>query len=107
MDDVAEAIVLACVEERASGRVYNVGETSPPTEGDWVRAIARASGYSGSIVERARGELPEEVARELEGRDFAQDVVLDTGRVREELGWRPGVPLEEGLEASVAWERGR
>lgn len=105
VDDVAEAIAIACVEGRASGRVYNVGETSPLPEGEWVRAIARAAGYAGAIVERAREELPDEVAKELEGRDFAQDIVLDTGRIREELGWQPEVPLEKGLEASVAWER--
>lgn len=106
VDDVADAIAIACVEPRASGQAYNVGGASPLREGEWVGAIARAAGYAGGIVERAREELPEEVARELDGRDFAQDIVLDTSRIRDELGWRPRMPLEEGLEASVAWERG-
>jgi len=52
VEDVADAIALASVDPRASGRTYNVGETDPVAEGDWVRAIARVAGFAGTIVER-------------------------------------------------------
>jgi nucleoside-diphosphate-sugar epimerase len=105
VEDVADAIALAAVDPRAQGRTYNVGEAAPLTEGAWVRAIARVAGYAGTIVERRREELPADVARELDEQDFAQDVVIDTSRIQAELGWSPCVPLDEGLAASIAWER--
>lgn len=97
VEDVAEAIVLASVDARASGRTYNVGETAPMTEGDWVRAIARVAGYAGAI---AYGLAPSD-----DEQDFAQDLVIDTTRIQAELGWRPRVPFDEALAASIAWER--
>jgi nucleoside-diphosphate-sugar epimerase len=106
VEDVADAIAVASVDRRASGRTYNVGEAAPLAEGEWVRAIARVAGYAGTVVERKREDLPADVARELDGRDFAQDLVLDTSRIRDELGWRPRVPLDEALAATVAWEQG-
>jgi nucleoside-diphosphate-sugar epimerase len=71
-----------------------------------VRAIARAAGYAGVVIGRPRGDLPDHVARELDELDFAHDLVLDTTRVREELGWAPRVQLADALATSVAWERG-
>jgi len=105
VEDVAEAIATAVIDPRASGRVYNVGEPDPPTEGEWVRAVARAAAYAGTIVDTDRAELPAGVARALDGSDFTQDLVLDTSRIRDELGWRPRVPVGEALAESIAWER--
>jgi nucleoside-diphosphate-sugar epimerase len=105
VEDVACAIALATLDVRAAGRIYNVGEEAPATEGAWVRAIARVAGYAGTIIERKREDLPEDVARDLEERDFAHDLVLDTTRIRAELGWRPRASVDEALAVSVAWER--
>jgi nucleoside-diphosphate-sugar epimerase len=105
VEDIADAIVTASTDPRAAGRIYNVGETDPVTEGDWVRAIARAAGYTGVVVERSRRELPESVALALDAYDFDHDLVLDTRRIRDELGWLPRVRMEDALAASVAWER--
>jgi nucleoside-diphosphate-sugar epimerase len=105
VEDVADAIVTAALESRASGRTYNVGENEALTEGEWVRAIARVAGHPGRVVDRARRHLAPDVARVLEERDLAHDIVLDTSRIRAELGWRPRTSLDEALAASIAWER--
>ncbi len=105
VEDVADAIVTASTDARAAGRTYNVGEGDPLTEGDWVRAIARAAGYRGTLVERARRDLPDPVARELDGYDCDHDLVLDTTRIHVELGWRHRTSTDDALAASVAWER--
>jgi nucleoside-diphosphate-sugar epimerase len=104
VEDVASAIAMATLDARAAGRVYNVGEDTPPTEGAWARAIARVAGYAGTIIERKREDLPEDVAAGLGARDFAHDVVLDTTRIQAELGWRPRVALDDALAMSIAWE---
>jgi len=105
VDDVADAVVRATVDPRAEGRTYNVGEAQSPTEGDWVRAIARAAGYRGMVVEVPREELPASATRGLDDHDFQHDLVVDTSRIREELGWEPRTPVDEALARSVAWER--
>ncbi|HEX8796178.1 MAG TPA: NAD-dependent epimerase/dehydratase family protein [Polyangiaceae bacterium] len=105
VEDVACAIALATLDARAAGRIYNVGEDTPLTEGAWVRAIALVAAYAGTVVERKREDLPEDVARDLDERDFAHDLVLDTTRIQAELGWRPRASLDEALAASIAWEQ--
>ena len=30
-------------------------------------------------------------------------IEADVGRLRDELGWRPAVPLEEGIRETVEW----
>jgi nucleoside-diphosphate-sugar epimerase len=100
VDDVADAVVRATIDPRAEGRTYNVGDEGSPTEGEWVRAIAQAAGYRGRVVEVARA-----AAGSLDDHDFGQDLLVDSTRIREELGWAPRTPAEEALARSVAWER--
>lgn len=42
VENVADAIALVVTDNRASGRVYNVGEPEALTEMEWVRAIGEA-----------------------------------------------------------------
>jgi nucleoside-diphosphate-sugar epimerase len=81
VENVAAAIVLAAFHPRANRRIYNVGEEYTPT-----------------VAERL-ARLPEsEIAADLSiDFDFAQDVAYDTGRIRDELGYREPVSYEEGL----------
>ncbi len=102
VEDVARAIALAVVDGRASGRVYNVGEEDALSEADWIRAVGEAAGWTGSVREVAREELPE---AEREPFDFAHDLVADTGRIRRELGFCERVGRAEGLRRAVAAER--
>ena len=103
VEDVAGAIALATIDERASGRVYNLGEERASSEAEWVRAIGEAAGWTGRVREVAREELPEE---EREPYDFSHDLVADTGRIRRELGFVERVGREESLRRAVAMERG-
>lgn len=102
VDDVAAAIALAVVSERAAGRVYNVAEPVAFTEAEWVRRIAQAAGWAGEIVIVPREQLPE--AMREEG-DLRQHLVADSTRIRTELGFAERVPAEEALARTVAWER--
>jgi hypothetical protein len=42
--------VLATLDDRAAGRVYNVGEADTLTEAEWVREIGRAAGWPGEVL---------------------------------------------------------
>jgi nucleoside-diphosphate-sugar epimerase len=100
--NVAAAIALAVTDERAAGRVYNVGEPVALTLADWVRAIGRAAGWNGAVLSVPPDGLPAHLARPL---DFRQDMVADTSRLRCELGYTEPVPLDEALRRTVEWER--
>jgi nucleoside-diphosphate-sugar epimerase len=96
--DVAGAIALAATDERAAGRVYNVGEEAALTAAEWVRAVGEAAGWRGEVVTVPAGRLP------TPG-DMGQDLVTDTTRIRRELGYpESGLPADCLLQA-VAWER--
>src|SRR5437899_2482037 len=49
-ENVAHAIVLAATDDRAAGRIYNVGEAEAPPQIERVRHIAGALGWNGSIL---------------------------------------------------------
>lgn len=102
VENVAEAIVLATVDDRAAGRIYNVAEPDAMTEADWVRAIGRAAGWRGEVV-----VLPADAGlrRPLAGANVDQHLVADTGRIRAELGYREPVARDEAIARTVAWER--
>jgi len=102
VEDVAHAIVLAVTAERAKQRIYNVGEREAPAMIDRARAVARAAGWTGEVLAVPEDELPPEERRP---RNFAQDILYDTSRIREDLDYEEIVPEEEGLRRTIAWER--
>jgi nucleoside-diphosphate-sugar epimerase len=102
VEDVAAAIALAVTDERAAGRVYNVGEAEPLPWAEWVREIGRAAGWSGEVVSVAEDRLPEHLDWEI---DTEQHWFVDTGRIRRELGYEEKFSREEALRRTVLWER--
>lgn len=102
VENVAAAIALAVTDDRAAGRVYNVGEADAPTEAAFVRAVGRAAGWTGEVVAVPPDRLPAHLASPA---DFAQPMVADTGRIRRELGYAEPIPRDDWLRRAVEWER--
>jgi nucleoside-diphosphate-sugar epimerase len=102
VEDVAHAIVLAATTERAKRKIYNVGERAAPTMIERARSLARVAGWAGEIVAVPAEDLPPEERRPG---NFAQDILYDTSRIRADLDYEEGVPEEEGLRRTIAWER--
>jgi nucleoside-diphosphate-sugar epimerase len=102
VEDVADAIVLATTDERAVGRVYNVGEPDAPTHAEWVRGIGHAAGWSGEIFSVSREQLPKHLDWGLENTE--QHWVVDTSRIRRELGYAESVSRKEAIQRTVEWE---
>ena len=98
VEDVAAAIALAVVDERAAGRVYNVAEPVAFTEAEWVRRIGEVVGWRGEVVTVPGGRIP--LPYRIE-----QALDTDSGRIRRELGFVEVVTPGEALERTVAWER--
>jgi len=102
VENVALAVALAATDERAAGRIYNVGEAETLSEADWVHAIGAAAGWEGKVVGLPKDHLPEDYAP---GINTEQHLVVDTTRIRAELGYGEIVPRDEALRRTIAWER--
>jgi nucleoside-diphosphate-sugar epimerase len=95
VEDVAWAIRLAALDERAAGEIFNVGEEEGLTELEWVGAIATAAGWSGQVISDAATppSLPAE---------WGIPLVVDTHRIREVLGYQEPIGRQEGLRRTTA-----
>src|SRR5207253_1255230 len=103
LENVAQAIALAVLSQQATGRIYNVADTTAFTEAEWVRQIARTHGWEGQVVALPGDQLP--TSLRSEAFDFSQQYVVDTSRIRRELGYSEDVPLDEALRRTIVWER--
>jgi nucleoside-diphosphate-sugar epimerase len=102
VDNAAHAVALVATDDRAAGRVYNVGEPDALPLREWATLIAKQTSWGGQLVARPSDELPPHL------RDSRPDVwdhhlVSDTTRIRRELGYREVVSREEGLRRALAW----
>jgi nucleoside-diphosphate-sugar epimerase len=98
VDDVAAAIALAATNPAAAGRIYNVADAVAFTEAEWVADIGKAFGWAGKIVTVPDASMPVPF-------NTAQDLVVDSARVRSELGYREVVGRADALRETIAWER--
>ena len=95
IEDVAEAIARAAVDHRSAGRIYNVGELVTPTMFERIERLGRAFGWRGQMVVVPEQESP---------LDYRQHLVMDSSRIRKELGFVEVTPEEEALRRTIAWE---
>jgi len=102
VENIAAAIVLAVTDDRASGRIYNVGEESVPTTVERVRSLAKAVDWTGKVVTLPRASLPPHLR---DAHEYSQHLAYDTSRIRAELGYSEVVSVDEGLRRTVAWLR--
>jgi nucleoside-diphosphate-sugar epimerase len=100
--NVAHAVALACGDDRAAGRVYNLGEPDALSEAEWVTQVGRAAEWSGRVVPIEDSRWP--IERQLPY-DWNQDLVADTTRLRDELGYAEQIDRNEALRRTVAWQR--
>jgi nucleoside-diphosphate-sugar epimerase len=102
VENMAEAIALAVDNDHAAGKVYNVADGDALSTAEWITAIGRAAGWNGKVVTVSMELLPEEMQSHV---DSEQHLVVDTSRIRTELGYQAVASIGEALARSVAWER--
>ncbi len=98
VEDHADAL-LCVLEKGENGRTYNIGGENEATNIDLVRKIC-------ALLDKHRPDnAPHEnlitYVKDRPGHDLRY--AIDPDRIRTELGWRPSVTLDEGLERTVDW----
>jgi nucleoside-diphosphate-sugar epimerase len=101
VENVAAAIALAVTDQRAKGRIYNVGAEPVLCEAEWVRAIASLTDWDGEVRVVPDEKLPAALRQPF---DFKQHMELDTTAIRSELGFSEPVAETEGLRRTIEWE---
>jgi nucleoside-diphosphate-sugar epimerase len=102
VENVAAAVALAAVSERAAGRVYNVAETPAFTELEWAGKIAAATGWDGEFITLSKERAPAHLAPPG---NSAQHWEADSSRIRQELGYKEPASLDEAIHRTIEWER--
>ncbi|MHA6347431.1 dTDP-glucose 4,6-dehydratase [Roseivivax sp. CAU 1761] len=98
VEDHADALLLV-LQKGALGRSYNIGGENEARNIDLVRTIC-------AILDRLKpGAAPyaEQITFVADRPGHDARYAIDPARIREELGWRPSVTLEQGLEKTVRW----
>jgi len=98
VEDHADALLLV-LAKGAVGRSYNIGGENEARNIDLVKTIC-------AILDQMRpkdGSYADQITfvQDRAGHDLRY--AIDPSRIRDELGWRPSVTLQEGLERTVAW----
>jgi nucleoside-diphosphate-sugar epimerase len=87
----AVAATIAAGERGVPGRAYNIGGGSRVSMNQVLHIIERIAGH------------PLAVTREAAQKGDMRDTYADTSLARQDLGFAPTVPLEEGIQAEYRW----
>ncbi|KJS42907.1 dTDP-glucose 4,6-dehydratase [Roseovarius sp. BRH_c41] len=100
VEDHAEAL-LRVLEQGAPGRSYNIGGENERSNLDLVRTLCT---ILDALCTRSDGaSYAEQITFVTDRPGHDARYAIDPSRIRDELGWRPSVTVEEGLRRTVAW----
>ena len=100
VEDHADAL-LTVVAKGAWGRTYNIGGENERSNLELVQTLC-------SILDQKRprsdgASYQDQITFVTDRPGHDARYAIDPTRIRDELGWRPSVTVEEGLERTVQW----
>lgn len=99
VEDHADALLLV-LEKGQTGRSYNIGGENERTNLALVKTLC-------AILDakrpKASGSYADQITFVADRPGHDARYAIDPSRIRRELGWRPSVTVEEGLEKTVQW----
>ena len=99
VEDHADALLLV-FEKGALGRSYNIGGENERTNLEIVRTLCA---ILDRLQPRDEGSYADLITFVTDRPGHDARYAIDPSRIRDELGWRPSVTVEEGLEKTVQW----
>ena len=100
VEDHADALLLV-VQKGELGRSYNIGGENERSNLELVKTLC-------TILDRLQpkvgsGSYADQITFVADRPGHDARYAIDPSRIRKELGWRPSVTVEEGLEKTVQW----
>ena len=99
VEDHADALLLV-LEKGVVGRSYNIGGANERTNLELVKTLC---GILDRLSPRAEGSYAELITFVTDRPGHDARYAIDPSRIGDELGWRPSVTVEKGLEQTVQW----
>ena len=99
VEDHADALLLV-LEKGTLGRSYNIGGENERTNLELVKTLCGILDY---LHPRDEGSYADLITFVTDRPGHDARYAIDPSRIRNELGWRPSVTVEEGLEKTVQW----
>ena len=98
VEDHADAL-LTVLQKGEVGRTYNIGGENEAKNIDLVQTIC------GTLDQKRPTDTPyaDQITYVTDRPGHDLRYAIDPTRIRTELGWRPSVTLEQGLELTVQW----
>ena len=96
VEDVLDALMIAATEEKAIGKVYNLGAPAPLSLEDTAKIMCHT--IEGSDYQMI--PFPED-RKAIDVGDF----ICDYSAFRNQFGWEPKVNFEEGIQRSIDYFR--
>lgn len=119
VDNLVSAVELVMTAPAAAGEVFHVSDGEDLSTADLMRRIARALGrpvrlvpfpisllrVAGRVGDLAQGVGLDVPVTSANVTRLVASLVLDSGKLRSRLGWRPPATLAEGLARTAHWYR--
>jgi nucleoside-diphosphate-sugar epimerase len=102
VENVAHAIALTALNDDARGQIYNVSDSDALSEKAWIEKIASIVGWKGEINILEKDQLPPHIGSIV---NSAQNMDLNTDKIRQQLGYTDRMGLEMALGKTIEWER--
>ncbi len=99
VEDHADAL-LTVLEKGALNRSYNIGGENERTNLELAQTLCA---ILDDLRPRASGRYADQITFVTDRPGHDARYAIDPSRIREELGWRPSVTVEEGLRKTVQW----
>ena len=99
VEDHADALLLV-VDKGELGRSYNIGGENERTNLELVKTLCA---ILDDLRPKASGSYADQITFVTDRPGHDARYAIDPTRIREELGWRPSVTVEEALRQTVQW----
>ncbi|TDE34238.1 dTDP-glucose 4,6-dehydratase [Antarcticimicrobium sediminis] len=99
VEDHAEAL-LTVLQKGRLGRSYNIGGENERSNLELVQTLC---GILDALRPKPAGSYTDQITFVTDRPGHDARYAIDPSRIRQELGWRPSVTVEEGLTRTVQW----
>lgn len=106
VENLSSAILAALENPAAAGQTFLVTDGEDVSTPELIGRIARALGKRARLIRvpsgvlRLAARLTFQTAR---SRRILDSLAVDSGKIREKLGWKPPFTMDEGLRRTAAW----